>query len=252
MRRTSPTASLKRWPTLILPLAERLCRDRGAGHGVRQKHPAARRRPARRDADLGHHQGRFAPTRSSGRSTPATPSRPCSRAEAKKVITVRTAAFAPRRRRRLGRANRRSRRAGCRSASPTFEKAELTKSDRPELTARQGRRLGRPRHGQRRELHRYIEPLADQLGAAMGASRAAVDAGFVPNDLQVGPDRQGRRARALHRGRHLRRDPAPRRHEGLEGHRRHQQGWRSADLPGGGLRSGRRSVPGLAGTRKRN
>ena len=59
------------------------------------------------------------------------------------------------------------------------------------------------------------------------------------------PDRQGRGARPLHRGRHLRRHPASRRHEGLQGDRRHQQGRGGADLPGRRLRPGRRPVPVL-------
>ncbi|WEJ98911.1 MAG: electron transfer flavoprotein subunit alpha/FixB family protein [Candidatus Sphingomonas phytovorans] len=68
----------------------------------------------------------------------------------------------------------------------TFAGAEIAKSERPELTSAKiivsgGRALQNSEN-----FHSIIEPLADKLGAGVGASRAAVDAGYVPNDYQVG------------------------------------------------------------------
>jgi electron transfer flavoprotein alpha subunit len=68
----------------------------------------------------------------------------------------------------------------------SFEKAELSKSDRPELASARIIISGGRGIGNAENFKTYIEPVADKLGAAMGASRAAVDAGFAPNDLQVG------------------------------------------------------------------
>jgi electron transfer flavoprotein alpha subunit len=105
-------------------------------------------------------------------------------AEAKKVITVRTAAFAA-----AGEGGS----AAIEDITPppalglsSFVGAALTKSDRPELTAAKIIISGGRGMGNGENFKKYIEPIAERLGAAMGASRAAVDAGFVPNDLQVG------------------------------------------------------------------
>jgi len=67
-----------------------------------------------------------------------------------------------------------------------FVSDELVKSDRPELAGAKIVVSGGRAMGSAEEFHRVIEPLADRLGAAVGASRAAVDAGYAPNDYQVG------------------------------------------------------------------
>ena len=103
-----------------------------------------------------------------------------------KVITVRTSTFAA---------------AGAGGAAPiedvaaaaatdagisSFVGEELSKTDRPELTSAKIIISGGRAMQSRENFTKYIEPVADKLGAAMGASRAAVDAGYAPNDWQVG------------------------------------------------------------------
>ena len=67
-----------------------------------------------------------------------------------------------------------------------FINEEIVKSERPELTAARIVVSGGRGVGSGENYHAVLDPLADKLGAAQGASRAAVDAGFVPNDMQVG------------------------------------------------------------------
>jgi electron transfer flavoprotein alpha subunit len=104
--------------------------------------------------------------------------------DAKKVITVRTTAFAAAA--NGGSASVEIVASGTASAAVTFVGAEIVKSDRPELAGAKRVVSGGRAMGSADEFHGVIEPLADKLGAAVGASRAAVDAGYAPNDYQVG------------------------------------------------------------------
>jgi electron transfer flavoprotein alpha subunit len=104
--------------------------------------------------------------------------------DAKKVMTVRTASFPAVA--ETGSAAIEAVAATPAAAISTFDKAELSKSDRPELTSAKIVISGGRGMQSGENFKTYIEPVADALGAAMGASRAAVDAGFVPNDYQVG------------------------------------------------------------------
>ena len=105
--------------------------------------------------------------------------------DATKVITVRTTGFDAAAA-TGGSAVVESIAAGADLGQSKLISRELTKSARPELAAAKIIVSGGRGMGSGENYHKVLEPLADKLGAAMGASRAAVDAGFVPNDYQVG------------------------------------------------------------------
>jgi electron transfer flavoprotein alpha subunit len=102
----------------------------------------------------------------------------------KKVITVRATAFPAVG--NSGSAAIETVQAPAPAGLSSFEKAEIQKSDRPELTAAKIVISGGRGLQSNENFKKYIEPVADKLGAAVGASRAAVDAGYMPNDYQVG------------------------------------------------------------------
>jgi electron transfer flavoprotein alpha subunit len=102
-----------------------------------------------------------------------------------KVITVRTTGFDPVAA-TGGSASIEKKEAAVSKTTSSFVGRELTKSDRPELTAAKIIVSGGRGLGSGEKYQELIAPLADKLGAALGASRAAVDAGYVPNDYQVG------------------------------------------------------------------
>jgi len=105
--------------------------------------------------------------------------------DAIKVITVRTTGFDPAAA-TGGAAAVEALTAVAASVSTTFMGSEIAKSDRPELTAAKIIVSGGRALGSSEKFNEVLIPLADKLGAALGASRAAVDAGYAPNDWQVG------------------------------------------------------------------
>ena len=105
--------------------------------------------------------------------------------DAIKVITVRTTGFDPAAA-TGGSAAVESLAAVADSGTSSFLGSEIAKSDRPELTAAKIIVSGGRALGSSEKFTEVLTPLADKLGAALGASRAAVDAGYAPNDWQVG------------------------------------------------------------------
>jgi electron transfer flavoprotein alpha subunit len=104
--------------------------------------------------------------------------------DAKKVVTVRIAAFKPAA--SDGNAPVETVDVPADDGASSFVGAEIARSERPELTAARIVISGGRAFQSAENFKKYLEPVADKLGAAIGASRAAVDAGYAPNDFQVG------------------------------------------------------------------
>jgi electron transfer flavoprotein alpha subunit len=105
--------------------------------------------------------------------------------DAKKVITVRGTAF-EKAARDGGSGTVEQVDAGSDGGTSSFVGLEASESERPELTSARIIVSGGRAFGSSEQFHALLDPLADKLGAAVGASRAAVDAGYAPNDYQVG------------------------------------------------------------------
>ena len=105
--------------------------------------------------------------------------------DAKKVITVRTTVF-EKAAAEGGSASIEQVDAGTAAGQSRFVSLAASESERPELTSAKVVISGGRAFGSAEQFHGLLDPLADKLGAAVGASRAAVDAGYAPNDYQVG------------------------------------------------------------------
>jgi electron transfer flavoprotein alpha subunit len=158
-------------------------------------------------------------------------------ADATKVITVRTTGFDPAAA-TGGSAAVETVAGAADSGKSTFLGSEIAKNDRPDLTAAKIVVSGGRALGSAEKFNEVMTPLADKLGAAIGASRAAVDAGYAANDLQVGQTGKIVAPQLYIAAGISRRHPASGRHEGFEGDRGDQQGPRSADLLRRRLRPG--------------
>jgi electron transfer flavoprotein alpha subunit len=105
--------------------------------------------------------------------------------DTKKVITVRGTAF-EKASASGGSASIEQVDAGAADGKSEFVSMDASESERPELTSAKVVVSGGRAFGSSEQFHSLLDPLADKLGAAVGASRAAVDAGYAPNDYQVG------------------------------------------------------------------
>jgi electron transfer flavoprotein alpha subunit len=105
--------------------------------------------------------------------------------DAKKVLTVRTTAF-EKAAAQGGSGSVEQVDAAGNPGKSSFVSAEASESERPELTSAKIIVSGGRAFGSSEQFHALLDPLADKLGAGVGASRAAVDAGYAPNDYQVG------------------------------------------------------------------
>jgi hypothetical protein len=178
------------------------------------------------------------PTPSSVRSMPATPSRPCSPPKPRRSSRCAPPSFqAPAKAVRPQSKSNAAAIPGSRALSARrFPRATGRNSPRPRSSSPAAapcrpRELSKVYRAGRRQARRGRRRLARRGRCRLCAER-----------LAGRPDRQGGGAGPLHRRRHFRRDPASRRHEGLQGHRRHQQGRGGPDLPGRRLRPRRRPL----------
>jgi electron transfer flavoprotein alpha subunit len=167
----------------VLSIAGQLQPHPVSRHRRWQERGPARGRQARRGADQRHHQVISADTFErpiyAGNAMATVQS-----SDSVKVITVRTTGFDA-----AAQGNSapiETQAAVADSGKSRFLKSEIAKNERPELTAAKIIVSGGRALGSSEKFNEVMTPLADKLGAAIGASRAAVDAGYAPNDLQVG------------------------------------------------------------------